>query len=209
MFYVIMEDLDKKDFEPESLVDKAIKDEGTLSDLMDGLKSKKDSYRYNSFQVLLLISEKEPEVLYPNWEHFAELLLSENNYHKVIGIKILANLVKIDEKDKLDLIFDEYVDLIKAKSIMTARTVVENLGKIAKFNPQLSDKITDILMDVENSVRDFQRKELIKADVVKAFSMYFDQIEEQEKVLSYVKGQLESDSPKTRKMANSFLKKYQ
>jgi hypothetical protein len=156
-----------------------------------------------------LLSEKRPEMLYPRWDFFVDLLSKDNNYHKVIGIKIIANLSKKDKENKLEPIYNKYTDPMKSESIMTVRTLVENLGKIAKAKPNLTNKITNTLMNVEKECSDFQQRELIKADVIKSFNTYFEQIENQKEVLSYVENQLKSDSPKTRKMADSFLKKYQ
>jgi hypothetical protein len=204
-----MEELEKEDFEPENFVEKVTENKNLLDKLFEGVSSKKEIYRYNSFQVLLLLSEKRPEMLYQKWDFFVDLLSKKNNYHKVVGIKIIANLSKIDKENKLEPIYDEYADLIKSESIMTVRTLVENLGKIAQAKPDLTKKITKTLMNVEKECSDFQQRELIKADVIKSFNIYFEQIEHQKEVLSYVKNQLKSDSTKTRKMAGSFLKKYQ
>lgn len=209
MFKVIMEELEKEDFEPENFVEKVTENKNLLDKLFEGVSSKKEIYRYNSFQVLLLLSEKRPEMLYPNWEFFLDLLSKENNYHKIIGIKIIANLSQIDKENKFEPIYDKYTDLMKSESIMTVRTLVENFGKIAKAKPDLTKKITNTLINVEKECSDFQQRELIKADVIKSLNIYFEQIENQKEVISYVKNQLKSDSPKTRKMANSFLKKYQ
>jgi hypothetical protein len=42
---------------------KAIKDKKLLSELLEGILSDKDEVRYPSFKALLIISEKNPEIL--------------------------------------------------------------------------------------------------------------------------------------------------
>ena len=52
--------------EIESMAKKALKDEKLLTELLEGIYSKKCEIRFKkSFKVLLFISEKHPEVLYP------------------------------------------------------------------------------------------------------------------------------------------------
>ncbi len=49
----------------KNLVKKAIRDKQLLSELLQGILSKKDKIRYPSFKALLLISDEHPELLYP------------------------------------------------------------------------------------------------------------------------------------------------
>lgn len=49
---------------------------------------------------------------------------------------------------------------------------------------------------------------MIKAYVIGALDEYFDQSEDKEQILEFVKAQLESESPKTRKRAQQFLEKW-
>jgi hypothetical protein len=201
-----MENLNKKDFEPESLVDISIKDPKILNQLIQNLEVKDDTLRYNSHKVLLIISQDAPEVLYPQWDFFAKLLKSKNNFHKVIGIQILANLVKVDVANKFESIFDIYCSLIDAKSVMTASHLALNLGKIAKVKPDMREKVTDVLLAIDQTHHESSRKDLIKASVIESFNEYFNEIKNKEEVIKFVETQLNSKSPKTRKAAEKFLK---
>lgn len=66
----------------KSMAKMALQDEKILSELLEGIVSKEDAIRYNSHKVLLRISEEHPELLYPRWKLFEDLLDSDNNYHK-------------------------------------------------------------------------------------------------------------------------------
>lgn len=202
-----MENLNKKEFKPENLVEKAIKDAELRERLIRNLLVKDDYVRFNSNKVLLVLSEKAPEILYPDWDFFAKLLRSTNNFHIVIGIQLLANLVKVDNKAKFERLFDEYCGLIDAKSVMTASHLALNLGKIAKVKPNLREKVTKTLLSIDKTHHEPQRKELVKASVIQSFDEYFDTIEDKVEVINFVKSQLRSQSPKTRKLAKSFLKR--
>ncbi len=47
---------------------------GLLSELLEKLKLKEETIRYNCFKVLMLISEERGEVLYSERDYFIELL---------------------------------------------------------------------------------------------------------------------------------------
>ena len=47
----------------------------------------------------------------------------------------------------------------------------------------------------------------MKSYVIKAFDEYFDKIKNKKKVIKFVENQLDSKSPKTKKLAKEFLKK--
>ncbi len=201
-----MQNLNKKDFEPESLINKAIEDPKILAELINNLIAKAETIRYNSHKVLLIISQNKPEVLYPHWDFFVDLLKSQNNFHKVIGIQILANLTKIDTKNKFEDIFDIYCNLLDAKSVMTAGHLAANLGTIAKVKPNLRDKLTKVLLSIDETHHEIGRKDLIKAYIIESFNEFFNEIENKEEVIKFIKAQLQCKSPKTRKSAEKFLK---
>ena len=203
-----MQNLNKKDFKPESLINKATEDPKILAELINNLVAKAETIRYNSHRVLLIISQNEPEILYPHWDFFADLLKSQNNFHKVIGIQILANLARIDTQNKFEEIFDAYCNLLDAKSVMTAGYLAANVGTIAKVKPNLRDKLTNVLLSIDKTHHEISRKDLIKAYVIESFNEYFNEIENKEEIIKFIKAQLNSKSPKTRKAAEKFLKKY-
>ena len=50
--------------------------------------------------------------------------------------------------------------------------------------------------------------DLIKAYVIEGFNEYFEKSSDKNKILDFVSAQLESKSPKTRKLAKQFLRKW-
>ena len=201
-----MENLKNKDFKPDSLVKMAIEDSKKLSKLINNIIVKDDVIRYNSHKVLLLVSESNPEVLYSYWDFYVNLLKSNNNFHKVIGIQILANLSKVDTLNKFENIYDDYCDLLDAKSVMTAAHLAANLGKIAKNKPQLREKLTEVLLDIDKTHHEIGRKDLIKASIIDSFTDYFNDIKNKDEVVRFITQQLTSKSPKTKKKAEEFIK---
>jgi len=178
-----------------------------LSEALEGVLSKKDEIRSNSFKILTHVSEEQPKVLYPKWDYLADLLDSDNHYQRYISINILSNLAVVDTKNKFEKIFDKYFSNIEGDRTMVAGQAALNSGKIAKVKPNLQTKITNRLLNIDKTHRGKQI-DLIKAYVIEAFNEYFEESSNKNKILGFVKAQLESRSPKTKKLANEFLKKW-
>jgi len=204
----MLPDLSKKDVSVESVAKEALRDEEVLSELLQGILSKKETIRYNCFKALLLISEKHPEVLYHKWDFFIELLSSDNTYWKYIAIYIIANLIRIDTKNKFEKIFDKFYHLLNDKSVIPAAHLAGNSGKIAQAKPKLQTKITNKLLSIDKTHHAPERRDLIKGYAIESFSEYFEKAENKNKIIDFVKKQLDCKSPKTRKIAKQFLKKW-
>jgi len=184
----------------------AIKEEKSLPELLEELKSRDDTERYGSFEVLLNLSEKDPASLYPQWDLLAEMLDSKNAYWKLIAVRLIARLTPVDTEDRFEKIFDKYYDLL-GDSVIVAGHITANSGKIARAKPALQGRITDRLLNIDRTAQ--KHKDLIKAGAIDSFGEYFAESDDKEKILEFVKQQLTGESPKTRKIAREFLKKWE
>jgi hypothetical protein len=199
-------DLDKKDVNIDGLAEEALSDEDLFRELMDGILSKDDTIRSNSFKVLTIISENNGEFLYPQWDHFQNMLQSPNNYHKYIAIYLLANLTTVDVDKKFETIFQEYYGILAGDRAMTASHVALNSSKIAQAKPELRSQIIDQLLNID-TIHTGKQKELIKAYAIEALLSIHPEAEDKERIEEFVKSQLDSKSPKTRNMAQCFLER--
>ena len=190
----------------ENLAEKVLNDKQVLSELLEGILSKKDTIRHNRVKILLLLSEKKPEFLYHQWEFFVKLIDVENSYLKLIAVRIIANLTKVDREDKFNKIFEKYYDLLN-DSVIVAGHLTANSGRIVKAKPELQIQITNKLLNIDDTHQ--KHKDLVKAGDIETFNEYFEEVEDKEKILQFVKEQLNSKSPKTRKKAKEFLKKWE
>jgi len=77
------------------------------------------------------------------------------------------------------------------------------------IKPQLEADITTKLLNIDKTHYDPERKDLIKGYAIEAFNEYFDEATNKEKIIEFVKQQLNAQSPKTRKLAQSFLHKWE
>jgi hypothetical protein len=202
---MLSDDLSKKSISVESVAQNALKDEQALSQLIENLKSKHNTIRENSFKALLLISEKHPGVLYPKWDFLVEMLDSDNAFWKFIAVHLIANITRVDRENKFEQIFDKYYDPLN-DSVMVAGHITANSGKIALAKPHLEAEITNRLLNIDKTTQ--KHKDLIKAGAIESFDHYFEEAKDKEKIIEFVKAQLNCGSPKTRKIAKSFLQKW-
>jgi hypothetical protein len=202
----IIPELDKKDVDVASLAKRVLEDMEVLPELLDGILASKDFIRFNSFKVLLFISEEHPEVLYPRWDFFSALLDSDNSYQQYIAIYLISSLARVDDSARLEGIFDKLYSILDGEGTITAAHLARNSGKIARAKPKLRTRITERLLNIDRNHRGKQ-KELIKGHAIEAFDEYFEEAENQPEILEFVRKQLQSQSPKTRKLAREFLKK--
>lgn len=98
---------------------------------------------------------------------------------------------------------------LRARYMVTVANVVGYAGIIALAKPYLSDKITNELLNVENiSLTPHlteESKRVITESTIKSFNIFFDQIEQKDKVISFVACHLSSSRRTLRKEAENFL----
>jgi hypothetical protein len=191
----------------EKLVKKAMEDEEFRQSLINNLTSKEEQPRYESFLALMEVSEKRPELFFSNWEFLVQLLSSKNTYHRSVAIQLLANLTRVDKENKFEQIYDTYFDLLKDKSMVIIGAIARVSGKIAKFKPKLREDITNKLFQLAKTSH--EHADLVKSYIIEGFNICFEDIEDKSRIVEFVKKQLNSQSPKTKKMAKEFLKKWE
>jgi hypothetical protein len=200
-----MLDLEKRTPEVERTAAEATKDDKVLSELLDGLLVKKCAVRYKNFKAVYLVSEDYPEVLYPKWAFFENMLTSENNTFRFYAIHVLANLAKADKAGKFEKIFNQFYGILNGDALVPACHVAYVSSKIAKAKPGLADEIARRLLSIDRAA--YQHVELVKTNAVKAFSEFFDKIRDKDQVLLLVKELQNSKSARAKKEATAFLKK--
>ncbi|MHC4309186.1 MAG: hypothetical protein ACYSSN_04510 [Planctomycetota bacterium] len=199
--------LNNKNINIKSLAKKALKNDKLLAELLDNLRAKNETIRYNSHKALFFITEKQPQTLYSNWDYFVTFLDSDNTYHKLSAVLLLANLAKVDKDNKFEKVFSRFYGLLNDKSFITAAYLAGASGKIVKAKPKLQTRITNRLLSIDKTHHEQERKDLVKAYIIEAFEEYFDQSRNKKRIIEFVKKQLNCKSPKTRKAAKEFLKR--
>lgn len=208
----LLENLYLKKISKEKLLEKVKKDFNLLPILIDGLNSSKASIRYSCGKILMDLSEKYPEKLYPHMNFFVNVLDSKYRILTWQAMAIIANLVKVDIDNKFEEIFDKYYSFISNEYMVTVANIVGHSGKIAVAKPNLTEKITKQLLKVENlSITPHltsECKNVIIEKAISSFDVYFPQIKEKNEVILFVKRQLKNSRKTARNNAKEFIEKW-
>ena len=192
----------------ENLAKRLFRNPSLVPDVINGVSSHKSSMRFACAKALRILSNEKPEMLYPEFDHFVELLGSTNNIIKWNVIDVLANLTVIDDEKRFEPIFDKYCGLPRDTIMITAAHVIDNSPTIAKSKPSLANRITAALLEVEQLQRHSPEcRNILIGKAIVAFDGYFEQIEGKDKVMSFVKRQMSNSRNATRAKAHRFLER--
>jgi len=164
---------------------------------------------YHCYYIISKASEQKPKLFYEHWNDFASLLSHKNSYHRDIGLTIIANLTKVDEKNLFSIEYNKYIERFNDDKFMTAQCFVQNLKKIVKHKNEYVEKVVILLLDVDNKCNyPEKQKELIKSDIIEVLDEAYEKTMDKSKIIEFISSQSGSVSPKTRKKAKEFLKKH-
>jgi hypothetical protein len=208
----LLKKIENKKITKDALVKKIKNDFLILPEIISGVSSPKASIRYGCSNALTVLSDENPKELYPYMDFFINLLDSDYRILRWAAIVIIANLSKVDTKNKFDKIFDKYFSYLDDEYMVTVANIVGNSGKIALAKPHLTQKITDTLLTIENisttpHLSD-ECKRVITEHAIKSFDMFFPHIKQKEKVIVFVKKHLRSQRKTLRTESENFLKKW-
>lgn len=161
---------------------------------------------YHSYYIIDKASLMRPELFYSYWDDFASLLKYENSYHRDFGLTLIANLTAVDKEAKFKLIFDDYFKHINDVKFMTSEHCIKNTAKIIANKACPKETIINILLDVDNQC-DFppKQKALLKSNIIDIFDEFYEELGNKDKINEFVKSELDSISPKTKKTAKKFV----
>ena len=208
----LLQKLVSKSMTKEELFQRVKHDYEILPEVLGGISSSRAAIRYGCASVLMDLSEEYPEKVYPYMDSFVGLLDSKYRILTWNAMAILANLARVDKDRKFDAVFDKYYSFLNDDYMVTVASVVSHSGKIALAKPYLVQKITDELLKVENTritphLTD-ECKRVIAEKAIESFDLFFDRIEDKEKVISFVKRYLDSPRKALRTEAETFLKRW-
>lgn len=208
----LLERLADKSMTKGELLRKVRQDLSLLPEVVDGVSSPKAAIRYGCAKVLMDLSEEHPESLYPYMEHFIGLL--DSKYRILIwnAMAIIANLTSIDKERKFDAIFERFYSFLNDEYMVTVANVVGHSGKIALAKPQLVQRITDELLRVEGISTTphltEECKRIIAEHSIRSLSLFFDKIEDKERVIAFVRRQINSPRRTLKTEADNFIRKW-
>ena len=208
----LLQKLASKSMTKEELLQKVEQNFNIFPEVLNGISSSKAAIRYSCAKVLMDLSEKYPEKLYPYMDSFINLLDSKYRILTWNAMVIIANLAKVDKDKKFEAIFDKYYSFLNDEYMVTVANVVGHSGKIALAKPHLIPKITNELLKVEKISTTphltEECKRVIAEKAIESFDLFFDRTDTKEKVISFVKRHLNSPRRTLKAEAENFLKRW-
>ncbi len=182
--------------------------------LIEGVDSPKAAIRYGCGSILMDLSEKHPDQLYPYMGVFINLLDGKYRILTWNALAVIANLTRVDAEKRFDVIFDKYYSFLSDEYLVTVANVVENSAKIAVAKPYLIAEITARLLKVEGISTTphltEECKRVIAEKTIRTFSAFFNQLEprRRKEVLAFAEKHLDSPRKTLRKEAADFAEKW-
>jgi hypothetical protein len=210
----LLEQLGQKGADIPAFVERVIKKPKEIAELIEALKVEKRAVKYNYEKVLRLASERRPELLYPYFEVFVDLLDSDNSFLKWGAILTIGNLAAVDDLKKFEAIFKKYYSPISGPAMITAANIIGSSTKIALAKPELTERITREILKVEKAK--YQRhgkpspecRNVAIGHAIDSFEEFFEQIDDKKAVIAFVKKQLKNTRKQVAKKAERFIRKH-
>ena len=206
----ILLEISKKEFDRQKYVNMVISDKQFRDFIVENMiKHPKIMVYYHCFYIVSDGSLKQPELFYNYWDEMYRLLEHENSYHRDFGLIILANLASVDDKNKFDSIINKYLELLHDEKFMTAETCVKTCFIIASIKTDLCEMIVNRLLELDGS-KYYPEKQmaLMMSFIIEGFESIIEIYSKKSKLIEFANRHLTSISPKTRKIANQFVKNY-
>lgn len=141
-----------------------------LQQLIELLSEKDDKIRYQAFLLLQSRSINFDDI-YPYWDIFYEKFKSSNSYERSIGLMLIAENVRWDNKNKFEKIIDEYTLHFNDEKPITVRQCIQSLQKIIPFKTQLHFIIAEKLMAIDILKIKSTMQKLVLLDILEVLTL--------------------------------------
>jgi len=208
----IIEQLGQKGADIDAIVERMIAHPASIVGLIEAVQVEKGTAKYAYEKVLRLVSEREPELVYPWFDVFVALLDSDNSFLKWGAIMTVANLATVDAENKFEAIFRKYYAPIKGPTMVAAANIIGSSARIARAQPELTQRIAGEILKVEKAR--YERhgnpspecRNVALGHAIDAFDQLFERIEDQAAILKFVRRQLKNTRRPVVKKAEKFLR---
>ncbi len=203
-------DLNRKNLDPQSLVEPALEDPAFLQRLLEGIgpATQKGAVRSNCSQTMILLSQKHPVALIPYWELFTGLLKCKNSYSKYVALHVIAELVAFDPQGRFDAVLDQLFTRLDDESVVVAGNVAMVAARIAQGRPDLAPLVIHKLLDFDQIQPRTAHRDLVAGYIIETLQALFPCAAERDKdlIIAFVWKRQDCGSARTRKLAKDFLK---
>ena len=172
------------------------------------LKSKDPKIKYGFAKKLLELVRLEPQLLYPYFSQFVDLLKSENKIIKWTAIDIIGLLAMVDKENKVDGQVGPLISILSCGNLITVNHAIFSLGKIAEVKPQFLPVIITELLKIEHyNFETTECRNIAAGKVIETFGSFIDAVNNDKRVLDFTERATHNTRNATKKKALLLLRK--
>jgi hypothetical protein len=181
--------------------------------LVETLRHERSAIKFGCAKVLRLVSEQRPELIYPYFDFFVELMSSENSFLRWGAILTVANLVAVDAENRFDAVFSQYFANITGTQMVSATNAIGCSPVIARARPELTDRIVGEILKLEGAAYEhkgaisLECKNVVCGAAVKAFEALYPLANNKPAIARFVKEQTDNTRSKVRTHARGVIKR--
>jgi hypothetical protein len=204
---VLRDAIERRGADTAALAEKVIRDPALLPELVEGLAADTARVKFGCAKILRLLSERQPELLYPHFDFFVGLLDHKNKILQWEAITILADLARVDTEDKFSAIFSKYFAPVPGPVMITAANVIGGAARIALARPHWADRIArEILKVARAQYQTPECRNVAIGHALNALAEFLHLLRDLGPVLRFVRRQVKNTRPATRQKAERLLK---
>jgi len=199
-----------KDFELEHFVQLALDDPQARDEIVcQMLTNPAIMVYYHCYYVVEKASREQPALFYRYWDDIAALLSHPNSYQRDFAVEIIGNLAQVDQENRFAGLAEAYFGILNDEKFMTGNCCLKNLLKIYRYKAGQRARVMNTLLEIDLRC-DYipKQKAVLKADVLAIFDEIYFETPEQERINAFIRAEISSPSPKTRRKARELVKKY-
>ncbi len=204
-------EISEKNVDIDKYINLILKDENIRDDIVDlTLHHPHIMVYYHGYYILDKATELEPSIFYKYWDEFESLLKHKNTYHRQIGIVILSNLSDVDMNNNFSKIMKDYLNCLYDNKILIGTYCVKYLKNIIRNKPEYKNQVMDELLNHRKKTHYNKKQEaLLEFYILELFEENYQELENKDKINSYITERQISISPKTKKKSKELIKKFE
>jgi hypothetical protein len=204
----LLRQIARKNVDLEKVADRVARNPERIQGAIDGLNSDRADVKHRCAKALRIASQRRPEALYPFIDSFIHLLDVENRIMNWEGTIVIGNLATADTEGRIDRILNRYLAPISGPAMISAANSIAGAARIARAKPHLAGRIVVEILKVEHAeYKTTECRNVAIGHAINSFDLFFEQVEDKEPVIAFVRRQLANTRNSTRKKAERFLRK--
>jgi len=179
-----------------------------LASVFRGTTSKLPRVKFGCSKALMLLSAKQPELLYPEIDNVVGLLDSDNQILKWNAIAILGNLAAADHERRVPGVTRMLLSYLSCGELITVNNAIAALGKIGRAHPGEQAEIASRLIAVEKcSFNTAECRNIAVGKALLALDMFLEHGGASMEAIEFARRQTGNRRAATAKKAKALLRK--